>query len=67
MMNLSDFGGQNKENRYCSHCTLSNGTLRPQYEIREKLVLNYMKVKKMERADSERFVDEMMARMPAWQ
>ena len=67
MTELSHFGGQNRENQYCSHCSLQNGTLRPRFEIEEKLITYYMKVKKMDRAEAQAFVSELMARMPAWQ
>lgn len=67
MTRPSDFGGRNQKNRYCSECTYDNGQLRPRFEIREKMVLFYMKAKSFERRDAEQFVDEMMARNPAWQ
>lgn len=67
MTRPSDFGGRKTGNRYCAHCTYPDGNLKPRYEIRENMIQFYMKMKKEERADAEAFVDEMMARMPAWQ
>lgn len=67
MHNLSDFGGMNKSNRYCKHCTYDNGQLKPRHEIRENMVLYYMKAKRLERKGAEDFVDELMAGRPAWQ
>jgi len=67
MANASDFGGRKTDNRYCAHCTYPDGNLKPRYEIRENMVLFYMKAKKMERNAAEQFVDEHMAGMPAWQ
>ena len=66
MHDLSDFGGMNRENRYCKQCTYDNGQLKPRHEIREKMVLFYMKAKRMERANAEAFVDEIMAGKQAW-
>jgi len=67
MATPSDFGGHKADNRYCTHCTYVDGNLKPRYEIRENMVLFYMKAKKMDRKNAEQFVDEHMARMPAWQ
>ncbi len=67
MVKLSDFGGSKKDNRYCSHCSYADGNLKPKYEIRESMVLYYMKAKRFERKRSEEFVDELMAGQPAWQ
>lgn len=67
MMKPSDFGGGKEENRYCLHCTYSNGELKPRHEIREGMVVYYMKMKKLDRKSSEQFVDDYMAKMPAWQ
>lgn len=66
MVGVFDFGGGNRENSYCKHCTLSNGTLKPRHEIRENMILLYMKNKKQDRAVASAYVDERMASMPAW-
>ncbi|MEW6721980.1 MAG: zinc ribbon domain-containing protein [Candidatus Micrarchaeota archaeon] len=67
MARLSDFGGMKEGNRYCRHCTYENGGLRPRHEVREGMVLYYMKSKRRERREAEEYVDEIMAGMPAWQ
>ncbi len=66
MHNPSDFGGRDVKNRYCKYCTYSNGTLRPRHEVRESMVMFYMRAKRMERKEAESYVDEVMAGSPAW-
>lgn len=67
MESKSDFGGGKENNRYCRQCTYPDGNLKPRHEVREGLVRYYMKMKKMERAEAERYVEEYMRGMPAWQ
>jgi len=67
MLKPSDFGGMNDKNRYCAHCTYPDGNLKPRHEIRENMTKYFMKMKRCERAEAEKFVDELMAGMPAWQ
>jgi len=67
MTGLSDFGGRKVNNRYCKHCTYSNGEIRPRHEVRENMVLYYMKMKKQERSEAEQYVDGIMASCRAWQ
>jgi hypothetical protein len=67
MVNLSDFGGMKKGNRYCKHCTYSDGMLKPRHEVREGMIAYYMKAKRVDRAHAENYVDEIMAGQPAWQ
>ncbi|HSB47712.1 MAG TPA: zinc ribbon domain-containing protein [Candidatus Bilamarchaeum sp.] len=67
MTKTSDFGGMKKDNRYCKYCTYDNGQLKPRHEIHENMVQFYMKAKKLERKAAEQYVDEIMARSPAWQ
>jgi len=67
MTSLSDFGGRKAGNRYCKHCTYSNGGIKPRHEVRENMVLYYMKTKKKERAEAEAYVDGIMAECRAWQ
>ena len=62
----SDFSGSNSASSYCRDCAYDNGTLRPRHEVREKMILSYMKTRKFDRRQAEGFVDEMMARNPAW-
>ncbi len=66
MHGASDFGGRDVKNRYCKYCTYPNGTLRPRHEVRENMVMFYMKAKRMERKSAEEYVDEVMAGAPAW-
>jgi hypothetical protein len=67
MMKSSDFGGGRDGNRYCVHCTYQNGELKPRHEVREGMILHFMKMKRVERAEAEKFVDGHMASLPAWQ
>lgn len=66
MVNKSDFGGGKETNQYCKHCTLPNGILKPRHEVREGMILFYMKNKKADRQTASAYVDERMAGMPAW-
>ncbi|MFH0737634.1 MAG: zinc ribbon domain-containing protein [Candidatus Micrarchaeota archaeon] len=66
MVKLTDFGGMKKENDYCRHCTYEDGMLRPRHEVREGMILYYMKTKRKERSDAESYVDEIMAGQRAW-
>ena len=66
MVRLSDFGGMKAGNRYCKHCAYENGDLRPRHEVRENMVLYYIKTKRKDRSESEAYVDEIMAGQPAW-
>ncbi|MEW6035414.1 MAG: zinc ribbon domain-containing protein [Candidatus Micrarchaeota archaeon] len=67
MVRLSDFGGMKNDNRYCKHCAYDNGDLRPRHEVREGMILYYMKTKGKDRRSAEEYVDEVMAGQPAWQ
>ena len=67
MTKTSEFGGGREDNRYCSHCTYSNGELKSRHEIREGMIVYYMKMKRIDRRSAEQFVDEHMSKMPAWQ
>jgi hypothetical protein len=67
MLKPSDFGAKKENNRYCAHCTYPSGELMARHLIRDNMVKYYMKMKRMERADAEKYVDDYMAGMPAWQ
>jgi hypothetical protein len=67
MLKPSDFGARKESNRYCVHCTYPSGELMARHLVRANMVDYYMKMKRMERADAERYVDQYMAGMPAWQ
>ncbi len=67
MEKKDDFGGEKEGNKYCKHCTYPDGNLKPRHEVREGMIKFYMKMKHMPRAEAEKFVDEHMAGMPAWQ
>lgn len=66
MEKKDDFGGGKEDNKYCKHCSYPDGNLKPRHEIREGMIVFYMKRKGLGRADAEKFVDEYMAGMPAW-
>ncbi|NYZ77479.1 AraC family transcriptional regulator [Candidatus Micrarchaeota archaeon] len=67
MQQKSDFGGGKEDNRYCKFCTYPSGDLKPRHEIRENMVKFYMKMKRLDRPQAERYVDSYMSQMPAWQ
>ena len=67
MIKTSDFGGGNVKSKYCTKCSYTTGGLKPKHEIREGMILYYMKVKKWERGQAAQFVDELMAGKAAWQ
>jgi hypothetical protein len=67
MLKAADFGGKREGNRYCVHCSYPSGELMARHLVRENMVIYYMKMKRMERADAEGYVDRFMAGMPAWQ
>jgi len=48
------------------YCTYENGTLKPRHEVREGMVMFYMKAKKIDRKKAEAYVDEIMAGVPVW-
>ena len=66
MASPSDFGGKKAGNKYCRHCSYPDGGLRPRYEVNENMILYYMKSKRKDRAEAERYVEEIMAACPAW-
>jgi len=67
MQKKDDFGGGKPNNKYCKFCTYPDGNLKPRYEIREGMIKFYMKMKNLSRADAEKYVDNYMSQMPAWQ
>jgi hypothetical protein len=66
MEKKDDFGAGNVENRYCVHCTDESGVLKSREEVRAGMVAFYMKMNGSGRENAERFVEEHMAKMPAW-
>ena len=67
MIKASEFGGRRVGNRYCAHCTYPSGELMARHLVFDNMVKYYMKMKRLDRAESEKYVNEYMARMPAWQ
>ncbi len=66
MEKKEDFGAQNEENSYCAHCTDEKGVLKNREDVRAGMIAFYMKMNNSGRDEAERFVDEHMAKMPAW-
>ena len=62
----SDFGGSDTKNKYCTHCTTSDGTLKSRTEVRDGMINFYINTMKKSRKEAEKFVDESMSKMPAW-
>ena len=67
MITPSDFGGRKVGNRYCAHCTYPSGDLMARHLVFDNMVKYFMRMKRLERAAAEAYVNEHMAGMPAWQ
>jgi predicted sulfurtransferase len=66
MEKKEDFGAQDEENRYCTHCTDENGVLKNREDVRALMIAFYMKMNHSTREEALEFVEEHMAKMPAW-
>jgi len=67
MITASEFGGRKVGNRYCAHCTYPSGELMARHLVFDNMVKYYMKMRRLDRAESEKYVNAYMATMPAWQ
>ena len=67
MPQAKDHGGGDASNPYCVHCTDQTGKLKDRAEIREGMINLYMSRSGTPREEAERFVDEEMKKLPAWE
>lgn len=55
------------DNRYCIYCMdEKTGFLKPKQDVREGSIKAVMESMGKSRAEAEKFVDEMMAKLPRW-
>jgi hypothetical protein len=59
-------GGGDVENHCCCYCCDEAGNLKPREEVRQGMVNFFEREEGKSREEAEAFVDEHMARMPAW-
>ncbi len=70
-------GGNNSKNEWCIHCCKPGGTHKTKKEVREgllkfalsdegKAMLSGMGIKIDSKAEAEKYVDSLMATLPAW-
>lgn len=62
-----DHGAGDIENKYCKYCADEQGNLKSKEKIREGWINFSVKSENISREESEKKVDEEMAKMPAWQ
>jgi hypothetical protein len=60
------YGGGDVENTCCCYCCDEAGNLKSREDVREGMTNFYMRHQGKSREEAEKFVDETMARMPAW-
>ena len=59
-------GGGKKSNPYCIYCTDVKGKLKTRVQVKAGMTIFFMKYKKMEKKEAEKFAEAYMRRMPAW-
>jgi len=59
-------GGGKVENPYCCYCCDEQGNLKSREEVREGMINFYMQHQGKSREAAEKFVQQVMSRMPAW-
>lgn len=66
MVEASDFGGGNTENKYCKYCTNETGELKD-FETKLKDTIHFM-ISRMnvDPSVAEKLARETLAKMPAW-
>ncbi len=67
LRNKEDFGGGRLDNKYCIHCTNSEGNLKP-YEVVLENMKNFA-IRNMGISETEalKMAEEGMSKLPAWQ
>jgi hypothetical protein len=67
MKEVTDFGGNNPESKYCRHCTDENGNLQD-FEIRLTGMTKFISSKmNVDEETAEKIAKENMGKMPAWE
>ena len=59
--------GMPTEGQYCEYCTDENGNLKPREVVRESMIVLAMQTQDISREEAEKYVDDYMLSMPAWQ
>jgi uncharacterized glyoxalase superfamily protein PhnB len=66
MTTAEDFGGGNRENLYCVHCTMPDGSLKSREEVFQGMASFMMGSRQLDRKGAEQAAREYMSKMPAW-
>lgn len=66
MERISDFGGGNTENKYCTYCTDEKGELKDFHTKFNEMIGFVVSRMNIDRSAAEKIVEENMAKMPAW-
>jgi hypothetical protein len=66
MMIPEQYGGGNRENRYCVHCCHPDGRLKSYEDILEGMVGLMMNSRGLDRLAAEAAAGEYLSTMPAW-
>ncbi|MBN2478573.1 zinc ribbon domain-containing protein [Candidatus Micrarchaeota archaeon] len=61
-----DFGGRNKENKYCTHCTDKNGILKSYSDVLEGMAAFIVKTENLSSEEARKKAEAYMKTMPAW-
>jgi len=61
-----DFGGGRIDNKYCVHCTDSEGALKPYQEVLENMKAFAIKTMGISELEANKMAQEGMAKLPAW-
>ena len=67
MGEAGDHGGSKRDNPYCKNCCDDTGHLKPKSMIREEMIKFYIEKYDYPKNAAEKFVDNFMSKMPAWQ
>jgi hypothetical protein len=66
MTKLEDFGGGNRENPYCVHCSHPDGSLKNYEEVLNGMIDFMMKSRNTDRETAEGAAREYLSQNPAW-
>ncbi len=62
-----DFGGGRLDNKYCVHCTDSEGNLKAYQEVRENMKNFAIRNMGISETEALKMAEEGMSKLPAWQ
>jgi len=66
MTKPEDFGGGKVGNSSCVFCSDEDGSLKPRNVVREGMIKFWAERENLDQTTAEKFVDDYMAKMPAW-